>query len=235
MSHRLRTGRPGAGAAIALIAALLAGCTESLHTYSKPGHDFSVYKEIAIVSFAPDAKQPDTARGAAELPAFLYAVMSAKGYSVIDVQRSVEQISALAAPDKELTPDTLAAVGKALNVSGVVRGVVKYYGLSEDSDASRPTVTSRPGVDMTSATQRRLGFHGTSTSRVKPTWSSGAGAALKLYKATIRLELFDVPGKTVVWWGEASAEGEKEEMKTYANLIFTALLKRFPVSPVRRK
>lgn len=235
MGNMARTGRRGGGAVIAVIAALLAGCTETLHTYSKPGQDFSAYKEIAIASFAPDAKQPDTAKGAAELPAFLYAVMSAKGYSVIDVQRSVEEISALSPPDKELSPDTLAAVGKALRVNGVIRGVVKYYGQSNEPELSDLATTSRSGVDTASTTQRRLGFHQSSFSRAKPTWTPETGPDQPLYKATIRIELFDVPTKTIVWWGEATAVGDKDDMKAYANAIFTALLRRFPVGPVRRK
>jgi hypothetical protein len=86
-----------------------------------------------------------------------------------------------------------------------------------------------------SATQRRLGFHTQSGSRVTPEFTSSGGETVKVYKVTVRLQLFDVASKTVVWWGEATAGGEQDQMKTYANAVFEALLKKLPARPHRPK
>ena len=220
---------------VCALAALLAGCATNVKTYVKQGQDFSAYKEIAIASFASDPKQPDTARGAAELPAFLYAIMSAKGYSLLDPAQSVAELKRLAPAEKELSPDTLAALGKALKVNALLTGVVKHYGPYEETVSSELSTTTERGGDYGSPAERRLGFHSREQSRVQPRFTGEPSAVEKEYKDTVRLELFDVPSNAVVWWGETTAGGEKDDLKAYAKTVFDALLKRFPAPPVRRK
>ena len=219
---------------VCALAVLFTGCAANVKTYVKEGQDFSAYKEIAIASFASDPKLPDTAKGAAELPAFLYAIMSANGYSVIDPAQSVAELKKLAPPEKELSPDTSAALGKALKVNAVLQGVVKYYGAYEEAVEPQLSTTSEREGAYASSSQRRLGFHSREESRVRPRFTGQAGGVEKEYKVTVRIELFDVSSKTVVWWGETTAGGESDRMKTYANAVFDALLKRFPAPHVRR-
>lgn len=220
---------------VCALATLLAGCATNTKTYVKQGQDFSAYKEIAIASFASDPRLPDTARGAAELPAFLYAIMSANGYSVLDPAQSVAELKKLAPAEKELSPDTLAALGRALKVNALVTGVVKYYGPYEERVPPELSATTETAGGFGSPAQRRLGFHSSEQTRVQPRLTEQPSAVEKEYKVTVRLELFDVPSETVVWWGETTAGGEKDDLKAYAKSVFDALLKRFPAPPVRRK
>lgn len=210
---------------------LASGCATKVQTYVKPEHDFSRYTTIAIASFAADPKYPETAKGAAELPMFFHAIMSAKGYDVIDVQRSVEEVKKLATADKELSPETLAAMGEALKVNGVIRGLVKYYGVVPEAEQSRLGTTSRSGMATSSPSMRRLGFRSHQQSLVRPQFTAEEDERIKEYKVTVRLELFDVPSKSIVWWGEATTTGETDDLKAYAKQVFDALLKRFPVPP----
>ncbi len=218
-----------------VLATLVSGCTSPVKTYLKPGADLSQVQEIAIASFASDPKYPETARGAAELPAFLQAVMSAKGYAVIDVQKSLGEISKIAPPGKELSPEILADLGAKLNVKAVLKGIVMYYGSTEAVEPAEVTSTARPQFGSATPAQRRLGFRSRELSRVQPGFTTSPAAVVTEYRVTVRLELFDVKSKSVLWWAECSAGGEQDHMKTYANEVFEALLARFPVRPTARK
>jgi len=214
---------------------VLAGCATNIKTYVKPGQDFSRYKEIAIASFASDPKLPDTAKGAAELPAFLFAIMSEKGYAVLGPELSVAELKKLAPPpEEEFSPDTLAALGQALKVNAILCGAVKYYGVYEEATPAQLGPSTQP-ADSFSSSQRRLGFHSRDDGRVQPRFREQPAEVQKEYKATVRLELFDVASKSVVWWGETTVGGDQEHMKTYAKAVFDALLNKFPASPHQTK
>ena len=217
------------------VAVLFSGCATKIESYVKPDQNFAAYKEIAVAPFASDPKRPDTAKGAAELPAFLFAIMGAKGYSVLDPAQSVAELKKLAPPDKEFSPETLAALGKALKTSAILTGQVKYYGEYQETTAPQLGTTTERADTLASPSQRRLGFRSREQTRVQPRLTEEPADVEKEYRVTVRLELFDAPSQTVVWWSEGTVSGESDKLKTYANALFETLLKKFPMSPMRRK